>query len=622
MKNRHYLTIGLSLALLTFSCEKINDQEQEPLPEQTTQNFHLFAVSEDPDEASGKQSPASRTTNSGMSTLWAAGDQLGIMHGQGSSYTMDGVFTLVDAATGRFNGTLNSGLAQGQSYNWLAIYPYMSTMTTKIADANVVIGGNVTQSAVNSKAHLAGTGLPLWGKVTSVPWNNAPNFTMAHLSTFLEINVTNGTSSTLTVSTIKVILPSGKAIRGTFNVNLTGATPALTNVTVYNEATLTLGSGTKTIAAGNSASFYLPAAPFSLSSGQQIHLEINGVRSTATMAATKNFSMGKMNKLNVTYNSTPNQIYVVDNNGHVLTLSKMAGTTQQYHTVSQTATQNLSPTFRIAEKVTNGVIDASGWVIGGEDYNNINYITGYSAGSPGTPISKPSVYYEYEASKPDGIYVDLSGTQPKMQFVLILDYNSMGNQTDEKVRWVCPMPNNCRVEFLNFSKDPSAFLNTGWFTSINNTSKSATYIGAGHNYEVYYVKSPGWLNLWQLGGSPVMLIGKNSSFPQSPYTSTGYVLREDGFKATTWSTLYMMETTTSNVYKTDIYLGADYAFYFYTAPAWNSCFSGWTSNSTGVMLVGNPSTSYPYAYPGASFSAGVYTLTLNTSTKQATLTKK
>lgn len=617
MKNRHYLTIGLSLALLTFSCEKINDQEQEPLPEQTTQNFHLFAVSEDPDEASGKQSPASRTTNSGMSTLWAAGDQLGIMHGQGSSYTMDGVFTLVDAATGRFNGTLNSGLAQGQSYNWLAIYPYMSTMTTKIADANVVIGGNVTQSAVNSKAHLAGTGLPLWGKVTSVPWNNAPNFTMAHLSTFLEINVTNGTSSTLTVSTIKVILPSGKAIRGTFNVNLTGATPALTNVTVSNEATLTLGSGTKTIAAGNSASFYLPAAPFSLSSGQQIHLEINGVRSTATMAATKNFSMGKMNKLNVTYNSTPNQIYVIDKAGLVLTLNRI-GSTNTYATNDITACRTIAPVFWIAEKITNGAIDDSGWVIGGNNPNNVSKIANWSTDDTG--IYKPDVYYEYSDSKPDGIFVDMSNpSSPKMQFRLILDYNAFGNRTDDKVRWVCPMPNNCRVEFMNFPASPTAMLNTDWFTSINNTTLTATYTGKQHNYEAHYVKTPKYLTFWQLGGSQVFLIGRNASCP--PTYNASYTLADDNFYAQDngcWKRLYMMETTTSNVFKTTVYLNTGFGFQFYTAAAWANQQTGVTSTTPATLRIDDGI----YGAAGTSFTAGLYTLTYNSSTKQATLVKK
>ena len=618
MKNRHYfLSIGLPLALLAFSCEKITDQEPEPVPGEATQTFQLFAVPNDPDDESENQASASKTTNSGMSTLWAAGDQLGIMHGQGSSYTMDGAFTLEDAATGKFEGTLSSALVKNQSYNWLAIYPYMATMTTKIDDAAVAIGGNMTQSAIDSRAHLAGTYAPLWGKATSVAWNSTPTFNMTHLSTFLEIIVTNGTSSTLTVNTVKVILPSGKYIRGTYNVNLTGSSPALDRVSGSESATLTLGSGTKTIAAGENAKFYLAAAPFDLSSGQQIHVEINGVRSTATMPSAKSFAGGKMKKLNVTYKATPNQIYVIDKAGLVLTLNRI-GTTETYATNDITACRTIAPVFWIAEKITNGAIDDSGWVIGGNDYNNVSKINDHSTDATG--IYKPDVYYEYSDSKPDGIFVDMSNpSSPKMQFRLILDYNAFGDRTDDKVRWVCPMPNNCRVEFMNFPATPTAMLNTDWFTSINNTTLTATYTGKQHNYEAHYVKTPKYLTFWQLGGSQVFLIGRNASCP--PTYNASYTLADDNFYAQDngcWKRLYMMETTTSNVFKTTVYLNTGFGFQFYTAAAWAQQQKGVTSTTPATLRIDDGI----YGAAGTSFTAGLYTLTYNSSTKQATLVKK
>ena len=210
-------------------------------------------------------------------------------------------------------------------------------------------------------------------------------------------------------------------------------------------------------------------------------------------------------------------------------------------------------------------------------------------------------------------------SSPKMQFRLILDYNSLGNRTDDKVRWVCPMPNNCRVEFMNFPASPTAMLNADWFTSINNTTLTATYTGKQHNYEAHYVKTPKYLTFWQLGGSQVFLIGRNASCP--PTYNASYTLADDNFYAQDngcWKRLYMMETTTSNVFKTTVYLASGFGFQFYTGAAWAQQQKGVTSTTPATLRIDDGI----YGAAGTSFTAGLYTLTYNSSTKQATLVKK
>ena len=80
----------------------------------------------------------------------------------------------------------------------------------------------------------------------------------------------------------------------------------------------------------------------------------------------------------------------------------------------------------------------------------------------------------------------------------------------------------------------------------------------------------------------------------------------------------MMETTTSNVFKTTVYLNTGFGFQFYTAAAWAQQQTGVTSTTPATLRIDDGA----YGAAGTSFTAGLYTLTYNSSTKQATLVKR
>ena len=108
----------MCLALTLTNCQKAQIEEVNPSAEA---NFELFASPAVATDAA----TVTKTTNDGLETKWATGDRLNIFHataGSSTSYTNDKAFTLKDAATGSFSGTVGA-LGSG-SYDWYAFYPY------------------------------------------------------------------------------------------------------------------------------------------------------------------------------------------------------------------------------------------------------------------------------------------------------------------------------------------------------------------------------------------------------------------------------------------------------------------------------------------------------------------
>ena len=138
-----------------------------------------------------------RTVNDGMSTAWENEDALNVFVAPAGSteYGSNNKFIVDDAASNHATGTVTLGSG---AYDWYLLYPYDSHVTTP-ASTNagyMTIGSGSkkvqTQAGINSKEHLAGANLPVYGIVKNVPAEQTPVVSMKHVAAVICVNVTNG----------------------------------------------------------------------------------------------------------------------------------------------------------------------------------------------------------------------------------------------------------------------------------------------------------------------------------------------------------------------------------------------------------------------------------------------
>ena len=289
----------LAAALSLTSCSK--NEEVNFTPE-LKPSFELFANLE------------SRTTNDGMSTKWAAGDAINVFHAEATSddYKSDGSFSTEDTS-GLFKGNLSEELT-AESYDWYALYPYKSYITTPAeqTEGYVYIGSKSnevqTQNGNNSMAHIAGKNYPLVGVVKNVPASVKPEITMSHISSLVEFNVTNTLDEDITVTAIR--LTSVEDIIGSYYINFAGDDVKYQNHTEYWSATATLEvkDGTP-IKKGESAKFYMAIKPHSVDD-DFLKVEVDATAATGNGTFSKSYSdvktsfvAGKIKTIKVNFNA-------------------------------------------------------------------------------------------------------------------------------------------------------------------------------------------------------------------------------------------------------------------------------------------------------------------------------
>ena len=170
-----------------------------------------------------------KTAIDGFATSWVANDAINLFHveaGSTTNYTSDGEFKITDEtlAENKFKGTLAAKLT-AESYDWYAFYPYNSYNKTPAGSSKdnfgyTTIGGtSQTQTGNNSTAHLCGKPCPLYGIATGIASNVAPSITMNHLTSIIEVNVTNNSGEDLTVTSVS--FTGTEDIVGTYYINFT-----------------------------------------------------------------------------------------------------------------------------------------------------------------------------------------------------------------------------------------------------------------------------------------------------------------------------------------------------------------------------------------------------------------
>lgn len=253
-----------------------------------------------------------KTTNDGMSTVWAEGDALNVFHAEAGTetYVDNGEFTYGETENGNFAGTLASELT-AEAYDWYASYPYNEKVTTPASTTSgwMAVGSKSnavqTQTGNNSMAHIAGENYPLYGVAKNVAVGETPEITMNHLTSLIEVNVYNEVGEDIVVSNISFTAP--ESVVGTYYVDFTGAAPAFVSSGanyVSNTATLNVVDGEAIVSDEEPAKFYLAVKPFTAAAGSTMTVKVTTSDGKyqeypATYDMDVVFKPGKIKKLNV-----------------------------------------------------------------------------------------------------------------------------------------------------------------------------------------------------------------------------------------------------------------------------------------------------------------------------------
>ena len=313
--------MSVAALVLTTNCSKqeVVFDEQEQLVEitESPSTFSLVATSKE----------ETKTVNDGLSTDWASTDHLNIVHADvltPTTYVDDGQFDTSDSdkASGRFTGTLGSSLESGHSYNWYSIYPYKNTIESPVnTTVSYYIGKRSDQAqeqdGKDSKAHLAGSNFPMFGKATDVAESTTPTIAMDHLASVLEIQVTNKSTVAINVEDIAFTAPSGTAIVGQFIINFSASPISYADGTYTSETANLSVKGDASLAVDATASFFIGIKPFTATSGDQLKLSVNGYQKTLNLTKTVTFEAGKIKRLTFQYDKAPDVYELVSSIGAI-----------------------------------------------------------------------------------------------------------------------------------------------------------------------------------------------------------------------------------------------------------------------------------------------------------------
>ena len=296
MNMKKIFSWGMMLAAaftLTNCAKEIDNPAQQP--ESAGYPFEIVASTVD-----------TKTVNDGMSTKWAAEDQINVFHalGESTSYVNDGAFTVSDVEAGIFTGTINAELDVEEEYDWYAFYPYKSQIVSPKNTAGWAYIGNkngITQKGgYGNTEHLASSNCPLYGVAVAVPGADMPTIQMQHLSSVVAINVTNATGENITINT--ATLTAQEPIVGSFYVDFSGVPTYAKSDDQYvsNAATVNVNGGAE-LATGQSGILYLVVKPFTAQKDSKLLLSVNGYEKELMMPKDVTFSAGKIKTLNFSY---------------------------------------------------------------------------------------------------------------------------------------------------------------------------------------------------------------------------------------------------------------------------------------------------------------------------------
>lgn len=298
---KSFISLGLIVAAtfaLTNCAKELENPSQQP--ESAGIPFEITA-----------STPDTKTANDGYNTVWVADDAINLFHAvaDAATYVNDGEFTVAaaDVDAGRFTGTLGGDLDAGKSYDWYAFYPYSEYTTTpaNTSGGRSYIGcrsdKSQAQVGLDNMKHIAGANYPMYGYARSVSADAKPTIDMTHVSSLIEIVVTNTLSEDLNVENISFTAPED--IVGNYYVNFAGEECTFTKYDTFQSNTANLTVSDAVIPAGKKGKFYLAVKPFTAPSGSELSLSVNGYNGNGPLTMTKDvtFAAGKIKTLNFAY---------------------------------------------------------------------------------------------------------------------------------------------------------------------------------------------------------------------------------------------------------------------------------------------------------------------------------
>ncbi|MBR5041977.1 MAG: BACON domain-containing protein [Bacteroidales bacterium] len=220
-------------------------------------------------------SDLTKTANSGMSTVWADGDQLHVFYldpavATHASYVKAGVFTISDGVgtkSGAFTGEAAS--VPSAATKWFAIYTGataaapVTPAASKSDDGFVYVSrsNGIKQPSYDDMSTVSGSHCPMYGVAENVASGSSPSFTMKQIASVIEFKLVNKTGGTLVVNSLQ--FEEQTDVAGQYYLDITGSEPVLTAVegrTVTNP-TVTITKPAE-LAADAVAKIYLPVKPF------------------------------------------------------------------------------------------------------------------------------------------------------------------------------------------------------------------------------------------------------------------------------------------------------------------------------------------------------------------------
>lgn len=270
-----------------------------------------------------------KTTNSGMSTLWQAYDSLTVIYASAGADNYVAGEAFVDAASDGSrvaSFSLEAAPTSAQALDWYVLFPYMNkkasgdfvTVKTPAAkedgDGWMYVGhsNGAKQDAYNSTAHLSKSLCPMYGIARNVSGDEV-GFTMKHLTSVIEFNVVNNSGSTLKVKS--VTLSATEDVVGSYFIDITGETPVFTpsgENYVYNNAEVYIENPGE-LAASQTAKFYLPIKPYTHDTSSTFDVTVVAEGNGSLMTASFNlspagaqavFSPGKIKKVTLNLTSS------------------------------------------------------------------------------------------------------------------------------------------------------------------------------------------------------------------------------------------------------------------------------------------------------------------------------
>ncbi len=305
---------------------------------------------------------STKTTNEGLATQWATGDAINLFHAEAgtTAYESDNEFTLDATRDGVFKGKLTKELDASKSYDWYAIYPYNKNVTTPAARESgwLLLGQtksetfSTTQTGNDSKAHLCGKALPLYGVAKGVASDVKPAVTMNNLASVVAVKVKNTTTEPLVVKSVS--FTSTEDIVGTYYIDFTGENVVYTgsgDEYVSATASLTVNNG-DAIPENAEAIFYIPIKPHTVKIGSTLKISVNGYEKPLKLPRDVTFTAGSIktlafdfNKVVVDYVTIP---WTEDFSGD-LSLYTLVSKTSTTKTYNETLAKGTAPELLISK---------------------------------------------------------------------------------------------------------------------------------------------------------------------------------------------------------------------------------------------------------------------------------